>query len=131
MSKTKPKKDKKLHNFDEKLHNSHELDLSWQETVDLQPEDEAEGGSDIYYFVDEDGNIHSREFLSEELVDDDLKDFEASRERKSRLEKVQRLKPTTTDIVNLVRPQEHSPKEFFFAVPKFGTRPFDIRVSSE
>jgi hypothetical protein len=29
-----------LHNSDEKLHNSHELDLSWQEAVDLQPEDE-------------------------------------------------------------------------------------------
>ena len=25
--------------------NSHELDLSWQEVVDLPPEDEAEGGS--------------------------------------------------------------------------------------
>jgi hypothetical protein len=69
MAKKKPHKDKKLHNVDEKLHNSHELDLSWQEAVDLLPEDEAEGCSDIYYFVDEDGNIHSREFLAEELVD--------------------------------------------------------------
>jgi hypothetical protein len=44
---------KKKHNKDKKLHNSHELDLSWQETVDLQPEDELEGGSEIYYSVDE------------------------------------------------------------------------------
>jgi hypothetical protein len=85
MSKKQPKKDEKLHNFDEKLHNSHELDLSWQETVDLRPEDEAEGGSDIYYFVDEDCNIHSREFLAEELVDDDAKDAGASFEGKPRL----------------------------------------------
>jgi len=45
MVKKKHNEDKKLHNFDEKLHNSHELDLSWQESVDLQPEDEVEGGS--------------------------------------------------------------------------------------
>jgi hypothetical protein len=55
IAKKKPHKDKKLHNFDEELHNNHELDLSWQETVDLQPEDETDGGSDVYYFVDEDG----------------------------------------------------------------------------
>jgi len=42
--------------------------------------------------VDKDGNIHSREFLVEELVDDDTKDLEASFEGKSRLEKIQRLK---------------------------------------
>ncbi|MEI7826771.1 MAG: hypothetical protein WCI87_03115 [Euryarchaeota archaeon] len=51
---------KKKHNSDEKLHNSNELDLSWQETVDLQPEDEVEGGSEIYYFTDEDGNTLAR-----------------------------------------------------------------------
>jgi hypothetical protein len=47
MAKKKDKKEKKLHNSDEKLHNSNELDLSWQETVDLQPEDELEGGSEL------------------------------------------------------------------------------------
>src|SRR5665647_1096114 len=57
MAKKKHNKDKKLYNFDEKLHNSNELDLTWQEEVDLQPEDEVEGGSEIYYFTDEDGNI--------------------------------------------------------------------------
>jgi hypothetical protein len=51
---------KKEHNKDKKLHNSHELDLSWQETVDLLPEDEVEGGSEIYYFTDEDGNVINR-----------------------------------------------------------------------
>ncbi len=56
---------KKKHDEDKKLHNSHELDLSWQEAVDLQPEDEKEDGPEIYYFVDQDGNIRSREFLSE------------------------------------------------------------------
>jgi hypothetical protein len=80
MAKKKHNKDKKLHNSEEKLHNSHELDLSWQETVDLQPEDELEGGSEIYYFVDEGGNIHSREFLAEELIDDDVEDSEVSQE---------------------------------------------------
>jgi integrase len=136
MAEKKHNKDRKLHNFDEKLHNSDisdgdGLDLSWQEAVDLQPEDQAEGGSDIYYFVDEDGNIHSREFLAQELVDDDFKDLEATLEGKSRLEKVQRLKPSTIDIVNVVRSQEETPKELILPVPKSGTRPLDIRVSSE
>jgi len=49
-------KDKKLHSSDEKLHNSYELDLSWQEAVDLQSEDEGDDGSEIYCFMDEDGN---------------------------------------------------------------------------
>ena len=83
MVKKKHNKDKKLHNSDEELHNSHELDLSWQEAVDLQPEDEKEDGSEIYYFVDQDGNIHSREFLSEELIPDDAEDFAGSLKRKS------------------------------------------------
>ncbi|MFZ0011976.1 MAG: hypothetical protein WAL97_08760 [Halobacteriota archaeon] len=38
---------RKTPNKDKKLHNNHELDLSWQETVDLQPEDETDGGSDV------------------------------------------------------------------------------------
>jgi hypothetical protein len=75
MAKKKHNEDKKLHNFDEKLHYSdisHEgPDLSWQEGVDLLPEDEVESGSEIYYFTDEDGNIHSREFLAQELIPDD------------------------------------------------------------
>jgi hypothetical protein len=99
MAKKKHNKDKKLHNSDEKLHNSNELDLSWQETVDLQPEDELEGGSEIYYSVDEDGNIQSREFLAEELIEDEVEGSEVSQEEKSRLEKVQRLKPGTTSCV--------------------------------
>ena len=131
MAKKKHKKDKKLHNSDEKLHNSHELDLSWQETVDLLPEDEVEGGSEIYYFTDEDGNIHSREFLTGELIDNEIKDLEASQIEKSRLEEVQRLKPGTTDIVNLVRTPEETPKEIILPVPKSGARPLDIRISSE
>jgi hypothetical protein len=31
--------------------------------IDLSPEDEIEGGPEIYYFTDDDCNIHSREFL--------------------------------------------------------------------
>src|SRR5665647_499013 len=123
MAKKKHNKDKKLHNSDEKLHNSNELDLSWQETVDLQPEDELEGGSEIYYSVDEDGNIQSREFLDEELIEDEVEGSEVSQEEKSRLEKVQRLKPGTTDIVNLVRTPEEIPKEIIVSVPKTGTSP--------
>jgi hypothetical protein len=45
-----------------------EPDLSWQEAVDLSPEDEVEGGSEISYFTDENGNIHSREFLAGPLL---------------------------------------------------------------
>jgi hypothetical protein len=131
MAEKKHNKDKKLHNSDEKLHNSDELDLSWQETVDLLPEDEDEGGSEIYYFTDEDGNIHSREFLTGELIDNEIKDLEASKIEKSRLEEVQRLKPGTTDIVNLVRTPEETPKEIILPVPKSGARPLDIRISSE
>jgi hypothetical protein len=36
-------------------------------------ERKTESSLDIYYFVDKDGNIHSREFLAEEIVDDDTK----------------------------------------------------------
>jgi hypothetical protein len=84
MTRNKHNNDKKLHNSDEKLHNSNitnngdpsdlqpisldEPDLSWQEAVDLSPEDEVEGGSEIYYFTAEDGNIHSREFLAGRLL---------------------------------------------------------------
>jgi hypothetical protein len=66
---------RKKHDEDKKLHNSRELDLSWQETVDLQSEDENEEGSEIYYFVDQDGNINSREFLAEELIEDEFGDL--------------------------------------------------------
>jgi hypothetical protein len=52
-----------LRNADEKLHNSHQPDLTWQEMTDLSPEDEIEGVPEIYYFTDDDCNIHSREFL--------------------------------------------------------------------
>jgi len=45
---------KRLHNIDEKLLNSRKVDLTWQETTDVLPEDEGERGSEIYYFVDED-----------------------------------------------------------------------------
>jgi hypothetical protein len=99
MAEKKHNKDKKLHNFDEKLHNSHELDLSWQETVDLLPEDENEDGPEIYYFADEDGNTHSREFLSEELIPDDAEDLADSLKRKSGHVKVERVKPGTTDVL--------------------------------
>jgi len=96
MAKKRHNKDKKLHNFDEKLHNSDvvkdEPDLSWQERVDLATEDEVEHGSEIYYFTDEDGNVHSREFLAEELIPDDAEDLGDSLKRKPRSEKVQRLK---------------------------------------
>jgi hypothetical protein len=59
MTRNKHNKDKKLHNSDEKLHNSHEPDLTWQEMTDLSSEDDVAGGSEIYYFTDKDGNIHS------------------------------------------------------------------------
>jgi hypothetical protein len=45
---------------------------TWQETTDLSPEDDIEGGSEIYYFTDEDGNIHSRGFRTKELIPDAL-----------------------------------------------------------
>ena len=54
-------------------------------TLDLLPEDEVESGSEIYYFTDEDGNIHSREFLAEELIPDDVGDLGDS--LKSRMRK--------------------------------------------
>jgi hypothetical protein len=81
MTRNKHNKDKKLHNSNEKLHNSHEPDLTRQEMTDLSPEDEIEGGPEIYYFTDEDGNIHSREFLAEELIPD-KSEVEGSPKRK-------------------------------------------------
>ena len=135
MAKKRHNKDKKLHNFDEKLHNSDvvkdEPDLSWQERVDLAPEDEVEHGSEIYYFTDEDGNVHSREFLAEELIPDDAEDLGDSLKRKPRSEKVQRLKSGSVEIVNLVPASGETQGEISLPVPKLGTRPLDIRISSE
>jgi integrase len=133
MAKKRHNKDKKLHNFDEKLHNidvvNDEPDLSWQERVDLAPEDEVESGSEIYYFTDENGNIHSREFLAEELIPDDVEDLEAS--LRSRHEKVQRLTPGSVEIINLVPASGKTQGELSLPVPKSGARPLDIRISSE
>ncbi|MGA7077041.1 MAG: hypothetical protein WBZ42_10965 [Halobacteriota archaeon] len=122
---------KKKHTKDKKLHNSHKLDLSWQEAVDLQPEDDYEDGSEIYYFMDQDGNIHSREFLPEELVPDDAKDLADLLKRKPSHVKVERVKPGTTDVVNLIPADENSPREIVLPVPKSGAYPLDIRISSE
>ena len=83
MGKKKHNKDKKLHNSDEKLHNSEGPDLSWQENVNLLPEDEVEGGSEIYYLTDEDGNVHSREFLPEELILDEKETEDAIKRNSS------------------------------------------------
>jgi len=122
MAKKRHNKDKKLHNFDEKLHNSdvvnNEPDLSWQERVDLMPEDEFESGSEIYYFIDDDDNIHSREFLAEELIPDDVEDREDP--LKSRHEKVQRLKPSSVEIINLVPASGKTHGEISLPVPKSG-----------
>ena len=107
MSRNKHNKDKKLHNFDEKLHNSHEPDLTWQEMTDLSPKDESEGGSEMYYFTDEDGNIHSREFLAEELIPDDESEVEGSLKRKPS-GKLQKLKPGAVDTISLRVPHDPS-----------------------
>jgi integrase len=128
MAKKKHNKDKKLHNFDEKLHNSVEPDLMWQESVDLLPEDEIEGGSEIYYFIDEDGNIHSREFLAEELIPDEKELVDSSKRKSSG--KLQKLKPGAIDIINLVRPGE-AQQQVTLSAPKSGAPPLDIRLSSE
>jgi hypothetical protein len=48
--------------------------------------------------VDEGGNIHSREFLSEELILDDAEDLANVLKRESSHVKVERLKPGTTDV---------------------------------
>jgi integrase len=134
MAKKRHNTDKKLHNFDKKLHNSDVVndrgpDLTWQERVDLLPEDEVEAGSEIYYFTDEDGNIHSHEFLAEELIPDDVEDLGAS--LKARHEKVQRLKPSSVEIINLVPASGKTQGEISLPVPKSGAPPLDVRISSE
>ena len=142
VTKKKHNQDKKLHKL---LHNSDTTDdgeqqtspdrsdLTWQETVDLLPEDEVEGGSEIYYFTDEDGNIHSREFLAEELVPTDDQDLKDLLKRKQSYKKVERLKPGTLDIVGLVGspPQQPQQQKITLPLPKSGAHPFDIRISSE
>jgi hypothetical protein len=134
MVKKKRNKDKKLHNFEEKLHNSDitnsdEPDLSWQESVDLQPEDELEGGSaEIYYFTDEEGTIHSREFLAEELIPDE-KELDDSLKRKSS-RKLQKIKPGAVDIISLRAPDDPA-QHVTLPAPKSGKPPLDIRISSE
>jgi hypothetical protein len=128
MAKKKHNEDKKLHNFDEKLHNSNKLDLSWQEEVDLQPEDEVEGGSEIYYFTDEDGNIHSREFLTEELIPDEKEAGDTIKRDSSG--KLQKLKPAAVEIISLRAPDE-KPQQVTLPAPKSGEPPLDVRISSE
>jgi hypothetical protein len=128
MTKKKHNEDEKLHNFDEKLHNSPELDLTWQEEVDLQPEDEVEGGSEIYYFTNEDGNIRSREFLTEELISDE-KEVEGTIKRKSSRD-LQKLKSGAVEIIGLRAPDE-APQQVTLPVPKSGEPPLDIRLCSE
>jgi len=128
MAKKRHKKDKKLHNS---LCNSTEPDLSWQEAVDLLPEDEADRGSEIYYFTDEDGNIHSREFLAQELIPNDDEDLKDLLKRKPNYEKVERLRPRTLDIVGFSRLPQQTHQEIALPVPKTGARPLDIRISSE
>lgn len=96
MPKKKHNEDKKLHNFEEKLHNSNEPDLTWQERVDLLPEDEIERGSEIYYFIDGNGNIHSREFLAEELIPEESEVEDLSkRESSGKLQKPKPFKRNT------------------------------------
>jgi integrase len=96
------------------------------------PEDEVEGGSEIYYFTDEDGNVHSREFFAEELVPSDDEDLKDLRKRKPSYEKVERLTPGTLDIVGLSRSRrQQNQKEVVLPVPTSGARPLDIRISSE
>ena len=136
VAKKRHNEDKKLHNSEEKLHNSdisndEGPDLAWQEAVDLLPEDEVEASSEIYYFTDEDGNIHSREFLVQELVPSDDEDLKDLRKRKPSYEKVERLKPGTLDMVALSRRPQQTSQKIALPVPKSGTRPLDIRISSE
>ena len=128
MTRNKHTKDKKLHNSDEKLHNSHEPDLTWQEMTNLSPEDEIEGGPEIYYFTDEDGNIHSREFLAEELIPDES-EVKGSPKRKPS-GNLQKLKPGAVDIISLVRPNE-AQRQVILPAPKSGAPPLDIRISNE
>ena len=128
MAKKKHNEDKKLHNSDEKLHNSDAPDLTWQEITDLSPEDEIEGGSEIYYFTNEDGNIHSREFLAEELIPNES-EVKGLPKRKSD-QKLQKLKPGAVDIISLRAPNEPS-QQVTLPAPKSGEPPLDIRISSE
>lgn len=60
-----------MHNSGDELHNSNDLDLMWLEAIDLSPDDEVAGGPEIYYFTDENGNIHSHEFFAQELIPDE------------------------------------------------------------
>ncbi|MGZ4946771.1 MAG: tyrosine-type recombinase/integrase [Halobacteriota archaeon] len=136
MTRNKHNKDKKLHNFEEKLHNSHistgeHPDLAWQETTDLSPEDEADGGTEIYYFTDEDGDVHSREFLQQELIHDDDKDAGGSLQQESSTVNAQRLDSGTTDIVNLVQAHEETARDVSLSLPRSKTGPIDVRISSE
>ncbi|HEX7515217.1 MAG TPA: hypothetical protein VF393_06485 [archaeon] len=47
------------------------------------PEDAVEGSSNIYYFTDDNGDIHSREFRGEELIPDDKETEDAIKRNSS------------------------------------------------
>lgn len=81
--------------------------------------------------MDEGGNIHSREFISEELILNDAEDLANVLKRESSHVKVERLKSGTTDVVNLIPRSDQTPREIVLPVPKSGARPLDIRISSE
>ena len=124
----KHNKDKKLHNSDETLHNSHEPELTWQEKTDLSPEDDIVGGSEIYYFTDEDGDINSREFLTKELIPDEGEVKRSPKREPSG--KLKKLKPGAIDIISLVRPNE-AQQHVILPAPKSTAPPLDVRISSE
>jgi hypothetical protein len=94
----KHNEDKKLHNSEEELHNSNRPDLNWQESIDLLPKDKVEGGPEIYYSVDEDGKIHWREFLAEELIPDENGMKDSFKTNSSA--KLETLKPGAIDVIS-------------------------------
>src|SRR5665647_477196 len=113
--------DKKLHNFDEKLHNSSDA----SDADDEQPEEQTDestyvvdlgDATPIYYSRDEDGELHMYEPLPEELI---YPDGFFSEEELQKAAKMKRIE-ADLDIVNVVRTPEEAKKGVTIPAPQPG-----------
>ena len=120
--------DEKLHNSDEKLHNSSDT----SDADDEQPEEQTDESTYVvdvgdltptYYHRDEDGELHSYEFLPEELI---YPDGFFSEEELRKAAKMKRIE-ADLDIVNVVRTPEEAKKGVTLPAPQPGEAG-DLRV---
>ena len=128
MSDDEDDENEKLHNSDEKLHNSSDK----SDADDDQPEEQEDESTYVvdvgdatptYYRKDEDGELHSYDFLPEELI------YPAGFFSEEELQKAAKMKriEADLDVVNVVRTPEEAKKGVTIPAPQPGEAG-DLRV---